>query len=161
MNAAEYNIIVDEQADALYRFILKNNKNAEKAKDVVQDAFERLWVNAKNVEFGKAKSYLFSTAYHAMIDTIRREKKQSGNDISTYPEAGHSAQYSDLQEVLHNALQKLPEVQRSVVLLRDYEGYSYTEIAEITKLTEAQVKVYIYRARVFLKKYIVTPQTVV
>ena len=51
-------------------------------------------------------------------------------------------------------MEKLPEIQRSVVLLRDYEGYSYQEIGEITGLTESQVKVYIYRARLFLKAYI-------
>ena len=161
MNAAEYNKIVDEQADAVYRFILKSMRNKEKAKDVVQDAFERLWVNAKNIEFAKGKSYLFSTAYHAMIDTIRRSSKQSDNDISQYPEVGHNKQYSDLQEVLHRAIAQLPKVQQSVVMLRDYEGYSYTEIAKITNLTESQVKVYIYRARVFLKKYIGTPEMVV
>ncbi|HVA97710.1 MAG TPA: sigma-70 family RNA polymerase sigma factor, partial [Bacteroidia bacterium] len=59
-----------------------------------------------------------------------------------------------LKEVLNDAVNKLSDVQRSVVLLRDYEGYSYQEIGKITELTEAQVKVYIYRARVFLKNYI-------
>jgi len=48
----------------------------------------------------------------------------------------------------------LPELQRMVLLLRDYEGYSYKEIGEMASLSESQVKVYIYRARVFLKKYI-------
>jgi len=62
--------------------------------------------------------------------------------------------YSDVGEVLNKAIEKLPAVQRSVILLRDYEGYSYDEISEITGLSEAQVKVYIYRARVFLKEFI-------
>jgi len=62
--------------------------------------------------------------------------------------------YSDVGEVLNKAIEKLPAVQRSVILLRDYEGYSYDEISEITGLSEAQVKVYIYRARVYLKEYI-------
>ncbi|RLD49112.1 MAG: RNA polymerase sigma factor, partial [Bacteroidetes bacterium] len=69
--------------------------------------------------------------------------------------------YSDLKEVLDEALKKLNEVQRSVILLRDYEGYSYQEIGEITGLSESQVKVYIYRARVFLKNYIVSPEHVI
>jgi RNA polymerase sigma-70 factor (ECF subfamily) len=56
--------------------------------------------------------------------------------------------------VLDNALNKLPEIQRTVVLLRDYEGYNYKEIGEITQLTEPQVKVYIYRARIALKEII-------
>ena len=53
------------------------------------------------------------------------------------------------------------ETNRSVILLRDYEGYSYNEIAEITGLNEAQVKVYIYRGRLFLKKYIGSIETVI
>ena len=70
------------------------------------------------------------------------------------PEEMHDEQYSDLSEILNEAVSRLPEIQRSVVLLRDYEGYSYKEIGDITLLSEAQVKVYIYRARVFLKNYI-------
>ena len=62
--------------------------------------------------------------------------------------------YSDLSEVLKEAVNRLPEIQRMVLLLRDYEGYSYQEIGEMTNLSESQVKVYIYRARIFLKKYI-------
>jgi len=56
--------------------------------------------------------------------------------------------------VLTEALDKLPEIQRSVLLLRDYEGYNYAEIAEITGLNESQVKVYIFRARQTMKDYI-------
>jgi len=55
----------------------------------------------------------------------------------------------------------LPETQRSVIMLRDYEGYSYQEISEITGLTESQVKVYIYRGRLYLKKFIGSPEKVI
>ena len=60
----------------------------------------------------------------------------------------------DLKEVLDAALATLPSIQRSVVLLRDLEGYTYEEIAELTGLNLAQVKVYIYRGRTALKEYI-------
>ena len=56
--------------------------------------------------------------------------------------------------MLDRALDTLPPVQKAVVLLRDYEGYSYEEIGEISGLSEAQVKTYIFRARVALRKYI-------
>jgi RNA polymerase sigma-70 factor (ECF subfamily) len=59
-----------------------------------------------------------------------------------------------LNDVLNEALEQLPTIQKSVIMLRDYEGYSYEEIEEITGLNESQVKVYIYRARVALKEYI-------
>ena len=62
---------------------------------------------------------------------------------------------------LEKALNKLPEIQKSVVLLRDYEGYSYEEIGEICGLKESQVKVYIFRARTFLKNYIGSIEKVV
>jgi RNA polymerase sigma factor (sigma-70 family) len=154
MTAEEYNECVDQFSDGVYRFILKNIRDKEKAHDIVQDSFEKLWINAKNVIFEKAKSYLFTTAYHGMIDQIRREKKQASMKEVDFKNHSHSEQYSDLQELLHEAISKLPEDQRSVILLRDYEGYSYIDIAEITGLNESQVKVYIYRARLFLKNYI-------
>jgi RNA polymerase sigma-70 factor (ECF subfamily) len=151
---------VDRHADGVYRFILKNIKDEHDAQDVVQDAFERLWVNRKKLKAEKAKSYLFTTAYHTMIDHIRKAKHEGS--IEDIRETGQiSNEYSDLKEILDEALNKLNEIQRSVILLRDYEGYSYQEIGEITGLNESQVKVYIYRARVFLKDYIVSPEHVI
>ena len=64
--------------------------------------------------------------------------------------------YSDLKEILDEALDRLPEIQKSLILLRDYEGYSYEEIGEITGLSESQVKVYIFRGRMALKNYLVS-----
>ena len=161
MTTREYNNCVDQHADGVYRFILKNLKDEHDAQDVVQDAFEKLWVNHNKLAADKAKSYLFTTAYHTMIDLIRRNKHT--NNLEDMPEASNTTfhDYSDLREVLDEALKKLNEVQRSVILLRDYEGYSYQEIGEITGLNESQVKVYIYRARVFLKNYIVSPEHVI
>jgi RNA polymerase sigma-70 factor (ECF subfamily) len=66
----------------------------------------------------------------------------------------HESQYTDLNEILHKALGNLPEQQRTAVLLRDYEGYSYKEIGDITGLSEGQVKITIYRGRIALKNFI-------
>jgi len=161
MTVPEYNRSVDEYADGIYRFILKNTGNEDHARDVVQESFARLWEKRKQVSSGKAKTYLFTTAYHLMIDALRREKITA--DYSQKYENRFSVDndYSDLQEILHDALQKLPEIQRTVVLLRDYEGYAYTEIGRITNLSESQVKVYIYRARMSLRKYIGSPDRVI
>ncbi|HAM98731.1 MAG TPA: RNA polymerase sigma factor [Marinilabiliales bacterium] len=154
MNIEDYNKAVDLYSDGVYRFILKNIKDSEKAKDIVQDTFEKLWVNAGNVNFLKVKSYIFTAAYHTMIDLIRKEKRMTDFENVREDKYSHSKQYSDLSEILNEALSKLNETQRSLIMLRDYEGYSYQEIGEITGLSEAQVKVYIFRARVFLKEYI-------
>ena len=154
MTINEYNKTVNQYSDNVYRFILKNIKNEVRAQDIVQDSFEKLWINRKAVIHEKAKSYLFTTAYRTMIDHIRKEKRISLTDDSNIFESIHEDNYSDIQEVLHEAIEKLSEIQRSVLLLRDYEGYSYKDIADITNLNESQVKVYIYRARVYLKNYI-------
>jgi RNA polymerase sigma factor (sigma-70 family) len=69
-------------------------------------------------------------------------------------EYAHNEHYSDAMEKLEIGVSRLPADQRSVIMLRDYEGYSYKEIAGMTGLSEAQVKVYIYRARVFLKEFV-------
>jgi RNA polymerase sigma-70 factor (ECF subfamily) len=73
----------------------------------------------------------------------------------------HELQSFDLYEILNKGLNELSEIQRNVVLLRDYEGYSYEEIGEMTDLSEQQVKVYIFRARKFLKEYIGTIEAVI
>ncbi len=160
MNRTEYNKMVDLYADDLYSFLLKSLGNEQLSKDIVQDAFEKVWIKLEKVEFNKAKSYLFSTAYHKMIDIFRKNKLHKEFQKSNF-EMSHSSQYSDIQDILHQAISLLSEKQRSVVLLRDYEGYSYEEIAEITDLSLSQVKVYIYRARVFLKNYIGSLEAVI
>ncbi|MEO6904346.1 MAG: RNA polymerase sigma factor [Bacteroidia bacterium] len=154
MTVTEFNQTVDLYADNLYRFILKSMKDTEKARDVVQDTYEKLWLKISEVESTNAKSYMFTTAYRTMLDRIRRDKKQGDLTEANLKTLTHTCQYSDLKEILNEALTKLPEIQRSVILLRDYEGYNYSEIGEITGLNESQVKVYIFRARGFLKNYI-------
>jgi len=154
MTIEDYNKAVQAYADHVYRFVLKNLKDKHAASDVVQDTFEKLWMKLEGVSALKAKTYLFTTAYHTLIDHLRKEKRYVDYEAHAGLEPAHDKQYSDLQEILHRAVQQLPDDQRAVVMLRDYEGYSYQEISEITGLSESQVKVYIYRARVFLRSYI-------
>ncbi len=154
MTVKEFNECVDLYADGLYRFILKNVRDEDKAKDIIQDTYEKLWLKVSEVASTNAKSYMFTTAYRTMIDSFRKDKNMEFMEEQKLPEHTHSSQYSDIHQVLNIALGKLPEAQRSVVMLRDYEGYSYEEIGSIMNLNESQVKVYIFRARKFLKEYI-------
>jgi RNA polymerase sigma factor (sigma-70 family) len=161
MTVEEYNKSVDLYADGIYRFALKTIKDQEKAKDIVQDSYEKLWVKHTDVSYEKVKSYLFTTAYHTSIDVIRKDSKSSSYESTPIPEISTSEQYNDISEVLNKAVELLPDIQKSVLLLRDYEGYSYEEIGEITGLSESQVKVYIFRARLFLKNYLVSIENVI
>ena len=161
LTVAEFNQSVDQFSDNIYRFILKNMRDEDEARDVVQDTFERVWLKASEVSFEKSKSYLFTTAYRIMLESIRKKKRQEPTETSLnrIPDSSKDPEF-DLKRVLNEAISKLPEDQRSVILLRDYEGYSYDEIGRITGLNESQVKVYIFRARVFLKNYLVRMEVV-
>jgi RNA polymerase sigma-70 factor (ECF subfamily) len=160
MTEKDYNESVLLYADNVYRFIVKNLRHTEDAEDIVQSAFEKLWIHKDSVETAKAKSYLFTVAYHLLIDHTRKAKRISlqesfENDTQTAYQENKA-----LKKVLHEALATLSETQRSLVLLKDYEGYSYEEIGEITKLTTDQVRVYLHRARLKLRSYLISPQQV-
>ncbi len=154
MTVSEYNNCVDLYADGVYRFVLKHIKDKDDAKDIVQDCFEKMWIKRETIDGNKSKTYLFTSAYHGLVDFTRKRKRLQRM------EDAHTQQYlyydnnNNLKEVLDSALEKLPDIQKSVILLRDYEGYDYNEIGKITDLSESQVKVYIFRARQFLKEYL-------
>jgi len=160
MNAREYNNAVDQYSDNIYRFVLKHIKNVDVAKDIVQETFAKVWVKRDDIDASKVRSYLFTTAHHTLIDVVRKEKNQTTIEAIDKVESTSSHKNTDLQKILHDALDQLPEIQRTVILLRDYEGYDYAEIGEITNLTESQVKVYIFRARTKLKQILVSVEAV-
>jgi RNA polymerase sigma-70 factor (ECF subfamily) len=96
-----------------------------------------------------------------MIDHIRKNKRvqlkeEFSDEVRIQDRPAHY-----MKKVLEEALARLNETQRSLVMLKDYEGYSYEEIGKITGLNESQVKVYLHRARVQLKNYLVSPENVV
>lgn len=161
MSVTEYNECVKQFSDRVFRFIIKNMKDEDDARDVVQNAFEILWRHVDEVTFEKSRSYLFTVAYHNMIDQIRKQKKltlleEHHEEIET-PEKGNP----DVKSIINHALNKLPGIQKTVVMLRDYEGYEYEEIGRITGLTESQVKVYIFRGRQTLKNYLINIEKVI
>ena len=161
MTEKEYNECVSLYADNVFRFIVKNLRHEEDARDVVQSAFEKLWRNRESVDGAKSKSYLFTVAYNQMIDHLRKAKrvylKEEFNEGARVTEK----HVNNAKAILQEALSKLSETQRSLVMLKDYEGYSYEEIGRITNLSESQVKVYLHRARLQLKEYIVKIENVI
>ena len=159
MTEKDYNECVNQYADNVYRFIVKNLRHEEDARDIVQTAFEKLWRNRETVEPDKSKSYLFTVAYNQMIDHIRKNKRiQLKEDFSEDARQVQPSGNSNLKKALMEALNRLNETQKSLVMLKDYEGYSYEEIGEIMGLNLSQVKVYLHRARLTLRNYLVSPE---
>jgi RNA polymerase sigma factor (sigma-70 family) len=161
MTERDYNQCVDQYSDNVYRFIVKNLRHEEDARDIVQTAFEKLWRNREQVENEKSKSYLFTVAYNQMIDHIRKNKRvQLKDEFSEDGRVQHISQNNQLRKTLMEALNRLNETQKSLVMLKDYEGYNYEEIGEIMGLNPSQVKVYLHRARLILREYLVSPENV-
>jgi RNA polymerase sigma-70 factor (ECF subfamily) len=161
MTERDYNDCVNLYADNVFRFIVKNIRHEEDAKDIVQTAFEKLWRNRETVNAEKSKSFLFTVAYNQMIDHIRKIKRIYLKDEFKAEAKTYSEPVSNLKKNLKDALNTLNETQKSLVLLKDYEGYSYEEIGQITGLNESQVKVYLHRARLNLRNYLVKPENVI
>lgn len=161
MTDIAYNNAVDLYADGVYRFIVKNIQHEEDARDIVQTSFEKLWINRSTVDPLKIKSYLFTIAYHQMIDHIRKVKKYAISEIedTINKEVIYQPQH-ELKQTILKAINELNPTQKSLVLLKDYEGYSYQEIGEIMNLSESQVKVYLHRARLQLKDKLIHLQKV-
>jgi len=150
----EYNICVNTYSDDVYRFLLKQLGNEMEAEDIVQNTFEKLWRNRETVFFDKAKSYLFTVAYRNMIDYTRRQKFVGSNENMPEQRERDFEVQLEQREVLELGLNQLSDIQKTLILLRDYEGYSYEEMAEMTELTISQVKVYLFRGRKKLQQFL-------
>src|SRR5690606_28069375 len=128
-------------------------RDREDAEDIVQDVFEKLWVNRRKVEPAKAKSWMFTTAHNAMINFSTRKSRMSfSDDMEKYDKGEAISNSFESNEVVSRAVGILPPIQKSIIILRDLEGYSYNEIGEILNLSESQVKVYLFRGRRKIKK---------
>ena len=88
MTHREYNNCVDLYADGVYRFVVKNLQNEEDAKDIVQDAFVKMWEKKDSINNETARSYLFTAAYRTMLDKIKKHKPVSV-EVTTYKEPKH------------------------------------------------------------------------
>ena len=151
MTKKEYNTAVKSYSGRLYGYVLKYLKNAEDARDIVQEVFMKLWLNRKKVPLEKAKSWLFISAHNALINTAKKNSRTVSMGNTVYPEPYVTLNRFELQELIEKCLEKLPPVQKSIILLRDMEGYNYKEIGEILELNESQVKVYLFRGRQKIK----------
>jgi RNA polymerase sigma factor (sigma-70 family) len=148
----EYNSAVDLYSGRLYGYVLKCLKREEDAQDIVQDVFERLWNHRNHVEVEKAKAWLFTTAHNALINFA---KKRARMDLlgERVPENGQRHEHRfEMKEIVDMVVDTLPPLQKSILLLRDLEGYHYDEIGQMLSISESQVKVYLFRARRKIKE---------
>lgn len=155
MTAKEYNNCTKLWADDVMRFAVRICADHAECEDAVQEAMAALWENRERVTNDKGKSYLLSVTYRRLMLYFRRQKAND-NYIKTSltpqqePDTGF-----DIKEAIERSLATLPEVQRAILQLRDVEGYSYHEIGESLKISDDKVQVYLFRARVAMRKELI------
>lgn len=147
-----YNQSVQEYNNRVCRFVDKLVRDSVVAKDITQETYLRLWEKRTSVDFDKVRAWLFTTAYRLSMDHLNKQKRF--DNLDQMPERWIEQENADLKKIVNDSLALLTDQQRSIVLLKDYEGYSYQEIGEILCLSDSQVKVYLFRARQIIKSYI-------
>jgi RNA polymerase sigma factor (sigma-70 family) len=158
MDLEIYNDCVKKYADGLYRFAIKSSGSVEEAKDIVQNCFEVLWNERQQVTYEKAKSFLFTIAYRKSMDVHRFKERVQYMPEFKENHLGAVGLKLDEKNLVHIALNQLDEIARSLVVLKDLEGYNYEEMCTITDLNLSQVKVYLHRARKKMKDFILANQ---
>ena len=154
MNRKEYNQVVQLHSDNLFRYAVKLTGERHKAQDLVQDGYLKLWENRGKVPVEAGKAYLFRVIYNGMVDRYRKEKRIDYRDqLPDSKSFVHSNNWDD-KDFIEIAFSQLPKAKRSILMLRDYEGYSYEEIGEIMSMNLSQVKVNIFRSRKKIKEII-------
>lgn len=154
ISVKEYNAAVREYTKNVFRFLMKSLKDEDATKDILQDCFLKLWENRQSINPKKIKSWLFSVAHNTMINYMKIESRKTPLVDSENRQVVFQKHQFDLKAVIDHELNKLPVLQKSIILLRDLEGYQYKEIATILGIPESQVKVYLFRARVKIKNSI-------
>ncbi len=144
--------------DKLFRLALRITFDRAEAEDIVQDTLIRVWDKRDEwSQMDSVEAYCLTITRNLAID--RSQKKEAQNveltpETQEMPDASVPDRQMERDEqlsIVHRLINELPEKQRSIVQLRDIEGKSYKEIAEVLGLAEEQVKVNLFRARQRIK----------
>lgn len=146
--------IVKANQDRLYSTAVHMLGGSGEAEEVVQDVFIKLWEHLETLEEARVTPWLIRVTRNACLDLLRRRQVQLAYAVGNgqtdvvevqNPEQAFSA--AGLRAQLRDSIEALEEPFRSLILLREVEGFSYADIGEALSLSETQVKVYLHRAR--------------
>lgn len=162
MNRQRFQTEVLPLKDKLFRLALRITLNREEAQDVVQETMLRVWDARERWEtIESMEAFCTIVCRNQALDFVKKAGRrelplEEGMLQSADAEASPHEQVErgEGMKLIRQAMDSLPEVQRSIMELRDIEGKSYDEIALLLSLSEPQVKVYLHRARKKIKAII-------
>jgi RNA polymerase sigma factor (sigma-70 family) len=158
MKQLEFSNLVSRLKDKLFRISLDIVHDSELASDVVQEVFIKVWEKKEemaNIE--NLDAYCVRMTRNLSIDKTRLKHYKNQDLTVAYklehsnPSPSRSAEINDALSKIRELIKELPESQRQVLMLRDFDGYSYLEIADMLEIPLNQVKVYLYRARQYIR----------
>ena len=161
MTPQEFKIRVFSLKNKLYRFAKRILEDPEEAKDIVQEVFIKLWnKKEKLVEYRSVEALAMVTTRNLCLDKLKAKKYPSesiDNLRNEVEETGYEEKMdlSDMVQKIHNIIKTLPELQRTVIQLRDIEGYDFDEISGILDMNENAVRVNLSRARKKIREILV------
>ena len=130
-----FNSIFKSNSKTIFNYIYYKFGNEEKAHDAVQEAFVKLWENCAKVTPEKAKSFVYKVANNLSLNMIKAEKVRLNYAKTVNEGSSESPEFimeeKEFKEKLDNALDALPENQRTTFLLNRIDGKKYAEIAEM------------------------------
>ena len=151
-------------SDRLFRLALRITMNRAEAEDVVQDTLLKVWEQRSQWEqINSLEAFAIAICRNRALDIAKRAgrntKPLSEIDNGQWSIAGVQSDLEAQEQLslVRRLMDDLPEVQRTIMLLRDIEGKTYQEIAEALDISETQVKVYLHRARTKIKERLKDP----
>jgi RNA polymerase sigma-70 factor (family 1) len=146
----------------LYRFALRIVGSTAEAEDIVQDVFIKIWDKRNDMaDVKNPEAYCMTLTKNLSLDKLKSKHRQTVEvadalHISSSESTPYAvAETNDMMQHIRLIMQELPEKQRMVMHLRDIEDMTYEDIAESLELPMAQVKVYLHRARTFVRSRII------
>jgi len=151
----QYQQAITQYRQRVFSFANYSLRAREDAEDITQDVFIKLWQNWQRIDHSKLNAWLMRVAHNAVVDHVRKHKK-ANEQVDDYaePEDQASEEYSggDLddrafKQQLMEAIKSLDDPFRSILVMRDIQGMSYTDIQQSLDISASQVKVYLHRGR--------------
>lgn len=158
-NSKNFEVIYNTYAKDLRRFLFFKTQNIERAEDLMQDVFIKLWDNCSKVDYDKVKSYMFSIANNMFLNEVKHNKVvQKFNEVHKKEATNESPEFIMLEkeflEKLESSIAQLPEKQREVFLLNRIEKKKYKEIAQLLNISVKAVEKRMHLALLFMRKEI-------